>query len=405
MIFLKQNELLQQPLEKVHIKERLLGHWGTCPGLALVYAHCNLLIKSTNNELDMILVVGPGHGAPAILAALYLEGSLGHFYPEYSLRPEGLKRLISKFSLPGGFPSHINSELPGQIHEGGELGYALSVAYGSVMDKPDLITCCIVGDGEAETGPTAAAWHAHKYIDPKESGAVLPILHCNGFKIAERTIFGAMDNHELTALFTGYGYKVAYVEYKSDEQINKAMYRAMRWGHNEIKTIQKAARTGQPITKPRWPVIILRSPKGWTGPKSLDGKPVEGSWRAHQVPLTAAKTDDEQFSMLNKWLSEYSPKTLFDPENKSNILRSGVANIVPSNVSKRLGMRREVYAGHKPLDLPEWREFLHPKDKQISAMKATGEYLREVIRLNPQSFRIFSPDGVCYSIRNSLANV
>ena len=276
-----------------------IGHWGTCPGLTLVYSHLNLL--ATKHKQDIIYVVGPGHGAPAILACLWLEGSLEKFYPEYGRNREGLHRLITKFSTPGGLPSHINAETPGAIHEGGELGYALAVSFGAVMDKPDLIVSCIVGDGEAESGPTATAWHACKYIDPAESGAVIPIVHVNGFKISERTIYGCMDDKEMAALFTGYGYKPRFVEDLND--IDSDLGASMEWALSEIKSIQKAARSGKPIMKPRWPVIILRTPKGWTGPKKVHGEFVEGSFRAHQVPLMKAKADKEELGQLQVCLS------------------------------------------------------------------------------------------------------
>ena len=272
MIFLQSNELVKKDLHFDDIKPRLLGHWGTCPGLTLVYSHLNLLIKK--HDLDMIYVVGPGHGAPSILANLWLEDSLSKFYPEYTRDAKGLAKLISGFSTTGGFPSHINAETPGAIHEGGELGYALSVSFGAVMDNPDLIVACVVGDGEAETGPTATAWHSYKYIDPAESGAVLPIVHVNGFKISERTIYGCMDDKELAALFTGYGYQPRVVDDLND--IDADLNNSMEWAVGEIKRIQKAARSGNPITKPQWPVLILRTPKGWSGPKKVKGEFVEG---------------------------------------------------------------------------------------------------------------------------------
>jgi xylulose-5-phosphate/fructose-6-phosphate phosphoketolase len=257
MIFLKDNVLLKRELSSDDIKPRLLGHWGTCPGLTLVYSHLNRLI--VEQDLDMLYVVGPGHGAPSILANLWIEGSLQKYYSKYARDKGGLRTLISKFSTPTGFPSHINAQTPGSIHEGGELGYALSVSYGAVMDNPNLIVACIVGDGEAETGPTATAWHSHKFIDPAESGAVLPILHANGFKISERTIFGCMDDRELVALFAGYGYQPRFVEDLGN--IDADLATSLDWAVGEIKNIQNAARSGKPIIKPRWPVIILRTPK------------------------------------------------------------------------------------------------------------------------------------------------
>ncbi|KAG8785734.1 hypothetical protein FRC12_017231 [Ceratobasidium sp. 428] len=274
-IFLQSNARLTSPLEKQHVKARLLGHFGTCPGLNLTYAHASALITrhaKEGDDVQMLYVTGPGHGAPAILACLYLEGSISRFYPQYEMNEEGFDKFVRSFSWPGGFPSHVNAETPGAIHEGGELGYALAVSYGSVMDKPDLITVCIVGDGESETGPTATAWHGHKFIDPAESGAVLPILHLNGFKISERTIPGTMDDIELVCLYTGYGYQVQFVEYgdlaRSHEEhkqkelaLNANMAASMEWAYSEIRKIQKAARSGKPIVKPRWPLVIMRTPK------------------------------------------------------------------------------------------------------------------------------------------------
>ena len=263
MIFLQSNTDLSRPLTFSDIKPRLLGHWGTCPGLTLVYSHLNTLIRDTSS--DILLVVGPGHGAPAILATVWLEGSLERFYPQYSRDKEGLDNLIKGFSTPAGFPSHINAEVPGSIHEGGELGYALGVAYGAVLDKPDLIAAVVVGDGEAETGPTATAWHAHKFLDPAESGAVIPVLHVNGYKISESTVFGCMDDKELVALFTGYGYKVRIVE--NLERMDEDMAASLRWAHTEIREIQKKARGGEKVFKPRWPMLIMKTPKVCFAPK------------------------------------------------------------------------------------------------------------------------------------------
>ncbi|EXJ60635.1 hypothetical protein A1O7_04788 [Cladophialophora yegresii CBS 114405] len=385
MIFLQDNVYLERALKHEDIKPRLLGHWGTCPGLTLVYSHLNLLIKK--HDLDMLYVVGPGHGAPAILAALWLEGSLAKFYPRYSQDAQGLHNLISGFSTTGGFPSHISAETPGSIHEGGELGYALSVSFGAVMDNPDLVVCCVVGDGESETGPTATAWHGCKYIDPAESGAVLPIVHVNGFKISERTIYGCMDNKELAALFTGYGYQPRVVDDLND--IDADLSNSMEWALREIKRIQKAAREGKPITKPRWPVLILRTPKGWSGPKKVHGTIVEGSYKAHQVPLPQAKTDAEELKQLQEWLESYKPKELFK-ENGDVI--DEIKSIIPPNPDRRLGQKKEVsgaYRGLKPID---WRNFSVEKGRSESSMKAVGRLLEQIVKDNPKTFRIFSPD-------------
>ncbi|KAL4991356.1 XFP N-terminal domain-containing protein [Aspergillus falconensis] len=384
MIFLQDNVLLKRALQKEDIKPRLLGHWGTCPGLILVYSHLNYLIKKQN--LDMLYVVGPGHGAPALLASLWLEGSLGKFYSQYSKDKEGLHNLISTFSTSAGLPSHINAETPGAIHEGGELGYALSVSFGAVMDNPGLIVTCVVGDGEAETGPTATSWHAIKYIDPAESGAVLPILHVNGFKISERTIFGCMDNREIVCLFTGYGYQVRIVE--DLEDIDNDLHSAMSWAVEEIRNIQKAARSGKSIMKPRWPMIVLRTPKGWSGPKELHGQFIEGSFHSHQVPLPNAKKDEEELQALQKWLSSYKPEELF---TESGDVIDEILSIIPSD-DKKLGMRPEAYKAHVPPDLPDWRQFCVKKGDQFSAMKAIGSFIDQVFVKNPHNVRLFSPD-------------
>ncbi|KZV62689.1 D-xylulose 5-phosphate/D-fructose 6-phosphate phosphoketolase [Peniophora sp. CONT] len=385
MIFLKDNALLERSLEPDDVKNRLLGHWGTCPGLVLVYAHLNRLIRKL--DLDALYVVGPGHGAPAILSCLWLEDSLAPYMPHYTRNKAGLERLIYDFSVPGGFPSHVNAATPGAIHEGGELGYALSVAFGAIMDKPDLIVACVVGDGEAETGPTATAWHAYKYIDPKESGAVIPIVHVNGFKISERTIYGTMDDKEILALFTGYGYEVRFVE--DLDNIDADLAASMEWAVTEIRKIQHAARSGKPIVKPRWPVLIMRTPKGWGGPKSFDGELIEGSFHSHQVPLPEAKTNPKQLSALGQWLNSYNHRELF---TESGAPTDEILSIVPEPNTKKLGQRFEANHGYAPLDLPHWERSAVEKGTQQSCMKAVGEYLHDVIERNEKSFRIFSPD-------------
>ncbi|KAF4613835.1 hypothetical protein D9613_007622 [Agrocybe pediades] len=385
MIFLNDNVLLENDITHDNIKPRLLGHWGTCPGLVMVYAHLNRIIRKTG--LDALYVVGPGHGAPAILSCLWLEDSLSTFLPEYPRNYDGLKKLISRFSVPGGFPSHINAQTPGAIHEGGELGYALSVSFGAVMDNPDLVVACVVGDGEAETGPTATAWHGYKYIDPAESGAVLPILHVNGFKISERTIFGVMDDKEITSLFSGYGYQVRII---SDlPNLDNDIAASMEWALGEIKKIQQAARSGNPIVKPRWPMLVLRTPKGLSGPKSLDGEFIEGSFHSHQVPLPGAKTSGKELRALQDWLSSYKPQELF---NKEGIPNDAILSVVPEVNEKKLGQRKESYAAYTPLKTPDWKDGCVDKGSQESCMKAVGRFLKDVIEENPTSFRIFSPD-------------
>ncbi|KAK4149339.1 XFP N-terminal domain-containing protein [Chaetomidium leptoderma] len=386
MIFLCDNVLLKSELQPTHIKPRLLGHWGTCPGLILVWSHLNLLIR--NHDLDMIYVIGPGHGAPAALAALWLEGSLEKFYPgEYDRNAEGLRNLITRFSVPGGFPSHINAETPGAIHEGGELGYALAVSFGAVMDNPDLIVTCIVGDGEAETGPTATAWHATKFLDPRESGAVIPILHANGFKISERTIFGCMDDKEVVCLFSGYGYQVRIVE--DLDNIDDELQNALEWAVAEIKTIQKAARSGKPIAKPRWPMLVLRTPKGWTGPKEVEGKIIEGSFHSHQVPLPKAGSDKTQLTALSDWLSSYKISELLQKDGKPT---EAVLNILPRKGEKRLGQLKQTYDPYIGLKAVDWMGFGVEKGTHESCMKVTGKFLDKVFQENPETIRLFSPD-------------
>ncbi|CAG8972624.1 hypothetical protein HYALB_00005393 [Hymenoscyphus albidus] len=390
MIFLSDNALVERDLQFDDIKPRLLGHWGTCPGLTLVYAHLNYLTRK--NNLNTIYVVGPGHGAPAILASLWLEGSLERFYPQYSRNKQGLHNLITGFSTPKGFPSHINAETPGSIHEGGELGYALSVSFGAVMDKPDLIVGCIVGDGEAESGPTATAWHAAKYIDPAESGAVIPIVHVNGFKISERTIYGCMDNKELVSLFTGYGYQCRF---------DRDLATSFQWALDEIHKIQKAARSGKPIMKPRWPFIIMRTPKGWSGPKKVDGEFVEGSFHSHQVPLMAAKTSDSQLADLQKWLLSYNPKELFTEDGAPT---DSINSVIPVDNEKKLGQVAETYKNHEPLKVPDWKKFGVDRGSEESCMKAIANLIDQTLVDNPKSLRIFSPDELVSNKLDAVLN-
>ena len=385
MIFLGDNVYLKRDLTFDDIKPRLLGHWGTCPGLSLVYSHLNVLIK--RHDLDMVYVVGPGHGAPSILANLWIEGSLGKFYPEYSRDAQGLHNLISGFSTTGGLPSHVNSEVPGTIHEGGELGYALSVSFGAVMDHPDLIACCVVGDGEAETGPTATAWHSFKYIDPAESGAVLPIVHVNGFKISERTIYGCMDDREMAALFTGYGYQPRVVD--DLEDIDADLSSSMEWALGEIRRIQKAARSGKPIMKPRWPVLILRTPKGWSGPKKVHGEFMEGSFHAHQVPLPAAKKDPGELKDLQAWLESYKPTELF---KENGDITDDIRSLLPEREDKRLGQSRVVNQKYEGIKKPNWTSLAVKKGTEASSMHSVGLLLKQIVQDNPKTFRIFSPD-------------
>jgi xylulose-5-phosphate/fructose-6-phosphate phosphoketolase len=380
-LYLKENVLLQQTLTQEHLKERLLGHWGTCPGLNLAYAHCNYLIKK--HDLDMFFVTGPGHGAPAILANLFIEGSLQKYYPEYELTPTGVSKLVKNFSWPGGFPNHVNAQFPGSIHEGGELGYSLSVAFGAVMDNPNLIVTCVVGDGEAETGPLAASWNSYKFIDPKIDGAVLPILHLNGWKMSSPSIYGTMSDAELVSLFTGFGYLVRIV---SDQDIDADMAVSMEWALNEIRNIQRAAREGRPIFQPKWPLLIMKTPKGWTGIKwDPQGNPVE---------VTDAKWNHESFKLVNDWLYSYYIRDLLDHECK---FHQGILDNVLPRFEKRMGMSKYANPIDVPLTLPNAHDFgvtIHGErgTVKVSATEVVSKFLQGVIQKNTNKFRIFSPD-------------
>jgi xylulose-5-phosphate/fructose-6-phosphate phosphoketolase len=312
---------------------------------------------------------------------------MGRFFPQYSRTKEGLHNMITKFSVTGGPPSHINAETPGAIHEGGELGYALGVSFGAVMDKPDLVVTCIVGDGEAETGPTATAWHGYKYIDPAESGAVIPIVHVNGFKISERTIYGCMDNKELTALFTGYGYQPRFVE--DLEDIDADLGNSLEWALVEIQKIQKAARSGKPIMKPQWPVIIMRTPKGWSGPKKVDGEFIEGSFHSHQIPLPKAKSDEQQLKDLQTWLRSYGPEELF---GKDGAPIDDVLSIIPTRDDKKLGQVKDTYDPYVDIEVPDWQSFGVEKGAEASSMQQCGALMDAAAQANPKTLRIFSPD-------------
>jgi xylulose-5-phosphate/fructose-6-phosphate phosphoketolase len=399
-LYLKENVLLEEPLKPEHIKDRLLGHWGTSPGINLIYAHLNHLIL--RYDLEMFLVTGPGHGAPANLANLYLEGTLHDFYPDLTFDRAGVEKFVRSFSWPDGFPSHLYPGVPGTIHEGGELGYALATAFGAAMDNPDLIVACIVGDGEAETGPTATAWHSYKFLDPAESGAVLPIVHLNSYKIANPTIYGTMSDDELLALFTGYGYQPIFVEGHDVYELNAPLYGALDWAYHEIRRIQQAARSGQPVHQPRWPAILLRSPKGMTGVKEMDGEPIEGSYRSHQIPIPDPKTNPEHFRLLEGWLRSYHIEELFD-EHASP--RPEILAQCPKG-DRRMGSNPHTFGGRlrRDLDLPDIFAYAVPVEQVganergpvqgslVSNAEQLGTYLRDVVGRNPHTFRIFSPD-------------
>lgn len=394
-IYLQRNVLLQEPLTAEDIKPRLLGHWGTCPGINMIYAHLNRLI--IQYSIDMFLVTGPGHGAPANLANLYLEGSLQTYYPDFTHDVVGLQQLIRAFSWPNGFPSHIYPGLPGTIHEGGELGYALATAFGAIMDNPDLIVACIVGDGEAETGPTATAWHSAKFIDPAESGAVLPIVHVNGYKISSPTLYGTMSDEELHDLFKGYGYRPCIV---SGADLDASLFAAMDWAYQQIRLIQDAARKGQPFAQPRWPVILFRSPKGMGGIKEINGERIEGTYRSHQVPAKDAKTNPQSLKLVEDWLRSYRPQELFDAEGRP---LEKVFKVCPKG-DKRMGSNPHTFGGRmcQPLQCEDIHRYEIILDKQgdtiergqkkESNVKAIVPLLEDVIRNNPHQFRIFSPD-------------
>jgi xylulose-5-phosphate/fructose-6-phosphate phosphoketolase len=393
-LYLKDNPLLLEPLAAEHIKPRLLGHWGTQPGLNLVYAHLNRLIQDT--DASILLVVGPGHGSPAILANLYLEGTLAEYYPEFSFSLSGLKRLMQSFSWPRGNPSHLFPGTPGMIHEGGELGYCLSHAYGAILDNPDLIAVCIVGDGEAETGPLAAAWHSNKYVNPTTCGAVLPILHLNGYKLSGPTLFGRMTDEELEHQFSGYGHQVRLVAGDDPEKVHTAMWQAMDWSYSEIRSIQEQARGGKDVVRPAWPMIIMRTPKGWTGPKKIDGTPIESTFHSHQVPITDPGTNPEHLKAVEAWLRSYHPEELFDPKGKP---KSEVVAICPEP-SRQIGKNRQANGGQLlvPLQLPNYTEY-EIEVPEPGAVKAEGtrelsKYLRDIFRANEdsQNFRFFCPD-------------
>ncbi len=392
-IFLHDNFLMQRDLKFDDVKNRLLGHWGSCPGINFAYAHLSRYAKKYDQ--DMMYVVGPGHGFPGLQANLFMEGTLSHFDPSLTMDMAGVERLCREFSWPYGYPSHSNPETPGVILEGGELGYALSTSYGAVMDNPDLMVACLVGDGEAETGPTAGAWHLNKLINPKKDGIVLPILHLNGYKISAPTVFGRMSNYELMALFSGYGYEPRIVDCtKEGVNPNEAMAEALDWAHDIIADI----RAGEDDVAPRIPMLIMRTLKGWTGVKELDGNKVEGNCLSHQVVLTEAKTNEEHLKLLNTWLQSYNFSELFSPKTGFG---DYVKDIIPENPEKRLGMNKHARAAggvYKPLELPEVTEFAQnaetPGQTNASSMIQTGKYLKRVFDLNAdnKNFRFMSPD-------------
>jgi xylulose-5-phosphate/fructose-6-phosphate phosphoketolase len=352
-IYLLDNPLLKKPLMLEHIKPRLLGHWGTTPGLNFIYVHLNRMIKK--DDLNMLYIAGPGHGGPGVVANVYLEGTYSEVYSNVSQDEEGMKRLFKQFSFPGGIPSHVAPETPGSIHEGGELGYSIAHAYGAAFDNPDLIVACVVGDGEAETGPLATAWHANKFLDPVTDGAILPILHLNGYKIANPTVLARISREELESLFRGYGYTPYFVEGSEPEAMHQLMAKTLETAIAGIHSIQHEARTQGCTTRPRWPMIILRTPKGWTGPKEVDGKKMEGSWRSHQVPLADMATKPGHVKILEEWMKSYKPEALFDTIGK---LMPELAALAPTG-TRRMGANPHANGGVllKDLRMPDFREY------------------------------------------------
>ena len=392
-IYLRDNPLLDEPLAMAHVKPRLLGHWGTTPGLNLLYAHLNRVIAA--HDLDMIYVIGPGHGGPGLVASAWLEGSYTERYPAITRDRDGMRRLFRQFSWPYGIPSHVAPETPGSIHEGGELGYSLAHAFGAAFDNPDLIVACVIGDGEAETGPLAASWHSNKFLSPATDGAVLPILHLNGYKIANPTLLARIGRDELEQLMRGCGYVPHFVAGSDPAQVHQQLAATLDRVVADIRAIQRQARAGGPIERPRWPMIVLDTPKGWTGPKTVDGKPVEGTWRAHQVPLADVKTP-EHLAQLESWLRSYRPHELFDADGR---LHDELATFGPTG-ARRMSANPHANGGEllQPLAMPPFREHAvavpQPGTAQVESTRVLGEFLRELVRRNlaARNFRLFGPD-------------
>ncbi len=393
-IYLLDNPLLREPLRLEHVKPRLLGHWGTSPGLNLVYVHMNRAIRE--RDLEAMYVIGPGHGGPAIVANAWLEGTYSEVYPEVSLDEDGMRRLFRQFSFPGGIPSHVAPETPGSIHEGGELGYALSHAYGAAFDNPDLVVCCVVGDGEAETGPLATSWHSNKFIDPVTDGAVLPVLHLNGWKIANPTVLARIPETELIALLEGYGHRPITVEGSEPESVHRRMAEAMDEALDDIDRIRREAREEGRRERPAWPMIVLRTPKGWTGPAEVDGLPMEGTYRSHQVPLAALATNPEHLRMLEEWMRSYAPLELFD-ERGAPVAE--ITELAPAG-DRRMSAIPHANGGTllRPLRMPDFRDYAvevrEPGGSDAEATRVLGGFLRDVMAdtAGARDFRLFGPD-------------
>jgi xylulose-5-phosphate/fructose-6-phosphate phosphoketolase len=388
-IYLMDNPLLREPLRPDHVKPRLLGHWGTTPGLNFLYAHLNRIIGTRGQQ--MIYVTGPGHGGPGLVANTWLEGAYSEVYPSVGQDAAGMRRLFKQFSFPGGVPSHVAPETPGSIHEGGELGYSLAHAYGAVLDNPELVAACVIGDGEAETGPLATAWHSNKFLDPAGDGAVLPILHLNGYKIANPTVLARIGDDELEALLRGYGYVPYLVEGDDPAAMHQLMAATLDEVFDRIAAIQHAAREGGDLSRPRWPMIVFRTPKGWTGPKEVDGVPVEGTWRAHQVPLPAARDDTAHLAQLEAWMRGYRPEELFDGDGAP---RREIIDWLPGG-ELRMGANPHANGGHsRDLDLPDFHEYGVKAGETAEPTRVLGGWLRDVIRANQRhrNFRLVGPD-------------
>ncbi len=391
-IYLLDNPLLREPLRPEHVKPRLLGHWGTTPGLNFIYAHMNRVIR--NWDLNAIYIIGPGHGGPAIVANAYLEGTYSEVYPSITPDEDGMRKLFRQFSFPGGIPSHVAPETPGSIHEGGELGYALSHAYGAAFDNPDLLVCAIVGDGEAETGPLATSWHSNKFLNPVRDGAVLPILHLNGYKIANPTVLARIPESELRALLEGYGHKPYFVEGDDPADVHQQLASVLDTVVEEIHAIQKAARDDGITDRPRWPMIVFKTPKGWTGPKEIDGKPVEGTWRSHQVPMAEVRTNTQHREILESWMRSYHPEELFD---EHGTLVPELAAMPPKSY-RRMSANPVANGGGllRDLRLPDFRDYAvdvpNPGATTSEPTRVLSAYLREVIDRNRDTFRLFGPD-------------
>ncbi|MGW0227223.1 phosphoketolase family protein [Actinopolymorpha singaporensis] len=396
-IYLLDNPLLRRPLEPADIKPRLLGHWGTTPGLNLVYAHLNRLIRA--HDVSAMYVTGPGHGGPGLIANTYLEGTYSEIYPHISQNATGMRRLFRQFSFPGGVPSHVAPETPGSINEGGELGYSLVHAYGAAFDNPDLLVCCVVGDGEAETGALATSWHSNKFLDPARDGAVLPVLHLNGYKIANPTVLARIPERDLCRLLEGYGYRPLVVAGDDPASVHRKLAAATETAYDEIRAIQEAARSGRGTAAadgepPRWPMIVLRTPKGWTGPREVDGIQIEGTFRAHQVPLSEVRTNPAHLELLAEWMRSYRPEELFDADGR---LRPELATLAPEG-NRRMGANPHANGGLllKGLDLPDFADYgvdvPAPGASTSEPTRVLGTWLRDVIRDNPTTFRMFGPD-------------